>query len=90
MSLDRRHLWNHIRNTSVKWKFRAAPFSFLLFFFFSNVKRERLGEEIQEREEIRSFFSFTHEYLTSTKLEERNTIPFLIENNNQLGCVILY
>ena len=63
---------------------------FFFFFFFSNVKRERLGEEIQEREEIRSFFSFTHEYLTSTKLEERNTIPFLIENNNQLGCVILY
>lgn len=55
---------------------------FSSFFFFSNVKRERLGEEIQEGEEIRPFFSFTHEYLTSTKLEERNTISFLIENNN--------
>lgn len=35
MSLDRRHRWNHIRNTSVKRQFRAAPF------FFQCEKQER-------------------------------------------------
>lgn len=58
---------------------------FSSFFFFRMWKESDWEKRYGKGEEIRTFcpfFSFTHEYLTSTKLEERNTIPFLIENNN--------
>lgn len=93
MSLDRRHLWNHIRNASVKRQFRAAP-----FFFFFECEKGAIGRRDTEGRgnSFPSFLLLANTWqAASTKLEEWNTIAnyrflFFSWNDKELGCVILY